>query len=209
MICYFVYPLIQVLTKSLTDRARLRLILILGAILLWSPFVQHYYDLQTIYSNPFFRVLEFSIGILVSQMNVQTQTDNKLILLLRKPLVCVLSAIGLVAGVSIAYYIGVPHDFMLYNLVALPCFISLLVSLGYLKFKPSRVLQYLSNLSFSIFLSQLILVWYGVKFILGTIGCESNIAKIILSAIVCFGVANFFHYCIEKPSTKYLKAKFL
>jgi len=209
LICYFVYPLIQTLTKSLTDRARLRLILILGAILLWSPFVQHYFDLQTIYSNPFFRVCEFSIGILVSQMNVQTQTENKLILLLRKPLVCVLSFICLVAGVSIGYYIGIAHDYMLYSWVALPCFISLLVSLGYLNFKSSRVLQYLSNISFSIFLSQLIVVWYGVKFILGTIGCESNMAKIILSAVVCLGIANFFHYCIEKPSTKYLKAKFL
>ena len=75
-------------------------------------------------------------------MNVQTQTDNKLILLLRKPVVCVLSVICLVAGISIAYYIGVPHDFMLYSFVALPCFISLLVSLGYLNFKSSRVLQY-------------------------------------------------------------------
>lgn len=63
LICYFVYPLIQTLTKLLTDRSRIRIILILGAILLWSPFVQHYFDLQTIYSNPFFRALEFSIGI--------------------------------------------------------------------------------------------------------------------------------------------------
>ena len=54
LICYFVYPLIQTLTKSLTDRTRIRIILILGAILLWSPFVLHYFDLQTIYSNPFF-----------------------------------------------------------------------------------------------------------------------------------------------------------
>lgn len=209
LICYFVYPLIQTLTKLLTDRTRIRIILILGAILLWSPFVQHYFDLQTIYSNPFFRVLEFSIGILVSQMNVQTKTDNKLIFLLRKPLVCILSAIVLVVGVSIAYYISVPQDYMLYSWVALPCFISLLVSLGYLNFKSSRVLQYLSNLSFSIFLSQLMVVWYGVKFILGTVGSESNMVKIILSAVVCFLIANFFHYCIEKPSTKYLKAKLL
>ena len=45
LICYFVYPLIQVLTKSLTDRARLRLILILGAILLFT--------LSTAFDTPF------------------------------------------------------------------------------------------------------------------------------------------------------------
>lgn len=209
LICYFVYPLIQTLTKSLTDSTRIRIILILVVILLWSPFVQHYFDLQTIYSNPFFRVLEFSIGVLVSQMNVQSHTDNKCILLLRKPAVCVLTIICLVAGVSIAYYIGIPHDYMLYSWVALPCFISLLISLGYLNFKSSRLLQYLSNLSFSLFLSQLVSMWYGVKYVLENVGYDNNLARIILSAVTCFGIANLFHYCIEKPSAKYLKQKFI
>ena len=149
------------------------------------------------------------MGVLVSQMNLTADTDNKLILLLRKPLMCIFTVISLIAGVSVAYYIGIPHDFMLYNLVALPCFISLLVSLGYISFRPIKFVQYMSNISFSIFLSQLIVVWYGVKYILSFIGCDSNIAKILVSAAVCFGFANFLHFCIEKPATKYLKLKFV
>ena len=98
---------------------------------------------------------------------------------------------------------------MLYNWVALPCFVSLLVSLGYINFRPTKFVQYMSNISFSIFLSQLIVVWYGVKYILSYIGCDSNIAKILVSAAVCFGFANFLHFCIEKPATKYLKLKFV
>ena len=209
LICYFLYPLLQTLTKVLSDNNRIWFILIMGFILLWSPFVQYCFDLQTIYSNPFFRVLEFTIGILISQMNLRRDTGYKLILLLRKPLMCILTAICLILGVSIAYYIGIPHDFMLYNWVALPCFISLLVSLGYINFRPTKFVQYMSNISFSIFLSQLIVVWYGVKYILSYLGCDSNIAKILVSAAVCFGFANFLHFCIEKPATKYLKLKFV
>lgn len=209
LICYFLYPLLQTLTKVLSDNNRIWFILIMGFILLWSPFVQYCFDLQTIYSNPFFRVLEFTIGILISQMNLRRDTGYKLILLLRKPLMCILTAICLILGVSIAYYIGIPHDFMLYNWVALPCFISLLVSLGYINFRPTKFVQYMSNISFSIFLSQLIVVWYGVKYILTYLGCDSNIAKILVSAAVCFGFANFLHFCIEKPATKYLKIKFV
>lgn len=209
LICYFIYPLIQILTKSLTDKSRVVLILILVGILLYSPFVVAYFDLQSIYSNPFFRVLEFTIGVLVSQMNIQVNTSNKLILFLRKPLICILSVFCLVMGVSIAYYVGVPHNYMLYSWVALPCFISLLISLGYINFTPTKFVQYMSNISFSIFLSQLLIVWSGVKYILELVGCESNIAKILLSATICFGIANFFHYCIEKPSAKYLKSKFI
>lgn len=54
LICYFFYPLLQILTKGLSDNYRVWIILILGFILLWSPFVQYYFHLQTIYSNPFF-----------------------------------------------------------------------------------------------------------------------------------------------------------
>ena len=145
----------------------------------------------------------------MSQMNLHSETDNKLILILRKPLMCIFTVISLIAGVSIGYYIGIPHDFMLYNWVALPCFISLLVSLGYIKFRPTKFVQYMSDISFSIFLSQLMIVWYGVKYILSYIGCDSNIVKILVSAAVCFTIANFLHFCIEKPTAKYLKNKFV
>lgn len=209
LICYFIYPLIQILTKSLSDKTRINIIIILGGILLYSPFVERYFDLQSIYSNPFFRLLEFIIGILVSQMNVQPQTNNRIISILRKPLSCVVTIICLVGGVSVAYYIGIPHIYMLYSWIALPCFISLLISLGYIKFRSNRFVLYMSNISFSIFLSQLLIVWSGVKYILELVGCESNTAKILLSATICFGIANFFHYCIEKPSAKYFKSKFV
>lgn len=188
------------------------LIIILSAILLYSPFVQKYFHLHGIYSNPFFRLLEFSIGVLVSQMNSKEESQCKIIQFLRKPAICISTIVALVVGVSVAYYIGIPADFMLYNWVALPCFISLLVSLGYIQFQRlqnSKTIQYLSALSFSIFLSQIRAVWYIVKYSMEYVGCESNIVKMLLSAIICFTIANFFYYCVEIPSTKYLKSKYL
>ena len=135
--------------------------------------------------------------------------DNKLVSLLRKPAACIATILCLVAGTSLAVHIGIPGDFMLYNWIALPCFVSLLISLGHIRFKETKTVQYLSNLSFSIFLSQLLVIWSGVKHLLNCLGCDSNIVKILLSAAICFGIANFFHYCIEKPSAKYLKSKLL
>lgn len=208
LMCYFVYPLILKLTKSLSDNARMNIIITLVIILLWSPIVRRYFHIQNIYSNPYFRILIFTIGVLISQMNVD-QTDNKLILIFRKPIICILTILCLILGTSIAYYIGIPHDNMLYNWIALPSFMSLLVSLGHINFKESKALQYLSNLSFSIFLSQLSFVWAFVESLLSHIDLDYNFAKIIVSAIVCFCISNFFYFCIESPSTKYLKDKFL
>lgn len=209
LICYFLYPLLQLISKRLSDKARMTIILILSGILLYSPFVEHYFGLQSIYSNPFFRAIEFSIGVLVSQLNMDDITESKLISLLRKPAACIITVFCLVAGTTVAVHIGIPGDFMLYNWIALPCFISLLVSLGHIKFKENRAVRYFSNLSFSLFLSQLLVVWSSVKYLLDHVGCDVNIVKILISAAVCFGIANFLHYCIEKPSAKYLKSKLL
>ena len=212
LICYFVFPLLQTLTKGLTDKGRLALIAMLSGILLWSPIIQHYFHTTGIYTNPFFRAFEFIIGMLICQLNVKQNLESKMLEIIRTPYTCILTCCLLVAGVSIAYRLGIPGDYMLYSWIALPCFMSLLVSLGYLRFERlqgSKSIQYLSALSFSIFLSQLVAVWHSVRIAMEYIGCSSNIANIILSAFICFCLANCFHYFIEKPSTKYLKAKLL
>ena len=211
LICYFLFPLLHIITKPITDKSKILLILLLSAILLWSPFVQHYFKLQSIYSNPFLRGLEFTIGILVAQLNI-TSSPNRIISLLRKPLICILSFMCLVLGVTIARKINIPADYMLYNWVALPCFISLIVSLGSYKFKGlqnNKVIKYLSELSFCIFLGQINNVWYIVKDGLELMSCQANIMKVLVSFIVVFCIANILHYFVELPSSKYLKEKFI
>ena len=212
LFCYLAYPLLSILTRDISDRMRVLLIFVLSAILLYSPFVQYFFDCQKIYSNPFFRLLEFSMGILVAQLNINTCTKNRLIVLLRTRVACIVTVITLITGVTVARDIGIPADYMLYNWIALPCFISLLISLGHLKFESlqnSKIVRYLSSLSFPFFLSQLLIVWSGVRFLLGRWGILNNMTSILFSLAVCFVLANVYHFCIEAPSAKYLKAKFL
>lgn len=211
LLCYFLYPLLHLLLRALNNSAKVWTAILLAAILLWSPIVQHFFKLESIYSNPLLRMLEFSIGVIVSQLNANNAT-NKFLVLLRKPVVCIITILLLVVGVTIAYNIGIPHDFMLYSWIALPCFVSLLVSLGsnkFVRFQNSKVVRYLSALSFAIFLSQLIVVWKGVKFVFEHTGFINNTVYILVSALICFCVANFLHYCVEKPCAKYLKEKLL
>lgn len=211
LICYIIYPLIHTISKALNNTAKIWLLIILAGILLWSPIVQHFFRLDWIYSNPFMRMFEFTIGMMVSQLNMNNAV-NKFFGLLRMPIVCVLTVISLVFGVSVAYHIGIPHDYMLYSWIALPCFISLLFSLGsikFVRFQDSKVIRYLSALSFAIFLSQLIVVWKVIKHVFECLGIENNIMNILVSALVCFCIANFLHYCVEKPCARYLKEKLL
>lgn len=211
LICYFLFPLLQIITQKMNDRNKIVLIFVLSAILLWSPFVRHYFRLQSIYSNPFFRALEFSIGVLISQLNLSSG-PKKIIIFLRKPFVCIVSMACLIIGITVARQNNIPADFMLYNWVALPCFVSLMVSLGSYNFtmlQDSKVIKYLSELSFCVFLGQIIYVWYFVKYVLQYIGCEANIMKILVSFMIVFCIANVLHYFVEIPSSKYLKQRFL
>lgn len=211
LICYFFYPLLHVLLRAISNKARIIIIALCAFLLLWSVFVDHYFNLGGIYSNPFIRMMEFMIGVLVFQLNVKDE-NSMMICWLRKPIVCVLTIFLLIAGVIFAYYIGIPHDYMLYSWMALPCFISLLFSLGTMKFgklQNSKVVRYLSDLSFSLFLSQLLIVWVFVQTVLGYFNIDSNLANICLSAIVCFSIANILHYCIERPCARTLKTKML
>lgn len=212
LICYFIFPLIKNLTKDISDNTRIKIIVVLSVILLWGPIVQHHFHTCSIYENPFFRLFEFTIGILVCQVNMSQEINILIVKILRSYIACFLTILVLIFGVSIAFRIGVPADFMLYNWIALPCFISLLFSLGYIKLsglQGSKIVQYLSAISYSLFLSQLLIVWKIVKDAMDTIGLNSNIANILLSATICFTIANILHYFIEKPSSRYLKTKFL
>ena len=210
LICYFLFPLLQIITRNISNRYRIALIILMSAILLWGPIVQRYFSLQTIYPNPFFRTLEFSIGILVSQLNTSNMCE--LISFLRKRFVCILSLVILIVGISVAKMNSIPADFMLYNWVALPCFISLMISLGSYRFRyiqNSKIIKYLSAISFCIFLGQIRYVWYGVKYALDHVGCEANIVKILVSFTIVFIIANALHYIVELPSSKYLKQRFI
>lgn len=214
MICYFAFPLLNILTQRITDKARTCIIIILSAILLWSPFVEYFFKCNSIYSNPFFRMLEFAIGILVCQLNMR-DTDYKPVLFLRQPWVCLLTVILLVAGVSLAQYLHIRGDYMLYSWIALPCFVSLLFSLGHIRFErlqKLRTIRYLSALSFAFFLTQENYVWTTTRFLrekLELTGIIGNGFNIFMSLAICFTVANILYFLVEKPSTTYLRLRWL
>lgn len=211
LICYFLYPLLQIITQRISNRSKIITLFVLSTILLWSPLIQNYFHCQSIYSNPFFRALEFSIGIVVSQLNT-TSNPCKIIVVMREPLICIMSIVFLIVGVSVAKINNVPGDYMLYSCVALPCFVTLMVSLGSYQLRrlqDSKILKYLSDVSFCIFLGQIIYVWDVVKIALDYVGCEENIVKIFVSFTIVLIIANFLHYFVELPSSKYLKQRFV
>ncbi|MBE5898695.1 MAG: hypothetical protein E7279_03750 [Lachnospiraceae bacterium] len=68
LICYFVYPLLQEISKQIRFKSKIIILGLIVFVLVWSPFVVIHFGLVSIYYNPFFRLIEFFAGVLLSSV---------------------------------------------------------------------------------------------------------------------------------------------
>ncbi len=211
VICYAIYPFLQTMLRQLSNRTKLILILCLTSVLLYSPIVRLYFNLQPIYSNPFFRALEFTIGILLAQINCSVR-DNKILNYFRTKYSLVIAIVVLITLTIYARHMGLQEDFMLYNWIALPCFAFIMIALGFIpitSLSNNKQIIYLSNISFAFFLIQVLPLWLVSGKICSIIGSDANLVKIVVSFSVCFLGAILIHECVEKPASSKLRKALL
>lgn len=213
MIMYLVYPFLQELLKQMSNKAKVCLASVLCVIMLWAPFVVIVLGFRFVflYANPFFRLLEFTIGIIIAQINY-SEESNKLLNLLRTKESLLFLIFFFFFAVTFSCRIGIPADYMLFNWIAIPCFIGIMIPLGFISFtklQNSKWLLYLSSISFAFFLCQIGPIWKYSGIICDMLGSNANILKIVVSFTYCFLGAILIHELIEKTSSKYLRAKLL
>lgn len=71
LFAYLAFPLMQEIVKEMTTRTKWVALAICTAVLFWSPLVVHTFKTDSIYSNPFFRGLEFFIGVLLCSLPIK------------------------------------------------------------------------------------------------------------------------------------------
>lgn len=213
LLCYAVYPYIQTLISQISNKKKRLMLLMICGLLLYAPFVGMFFHLSwvNIYANPFYRILEFTIGVILSQM-VNADHKHRIWNLLVNPISLMLSLIILVLSVSVLRYYYHSDDYMLFNWIALPCYAVMILNLGTVKLRSaqvSKVLIYLSSISLAFFLCQVLPLWSASHTICSLIGSNSNIVKIAVSFSLCLIVAISIHEVIEKPSSRFLRMKLL
>lgn len=211
LLCYLVYPFIQEITKQIETKSKILLICVLVIILLHSPIVVGYFKTSGIYSNPFFRILEFTIGALLCSMMADIK-ESKISKILFSWWAVIVEYGILISGVTIALKIGIPRNYMLYSWVALPMFMLLIVSMTGLSFpkwmQNSKIIGYLCEISYAFFFAQYF-TWKTTVFIIRKIGFDANILRIVIGFVSCSIYTILLHEIIEKPITKLLKKRFL
>lgn len=208
MICYLFYPYLQEITKRISKKVKLWLVLILVAVLLYAPIICKLYDTASIYSNPFFRGIEFFIGILLASFKVDFKNSKLLKLVSNYTSIIIASFIMFICITMLVKWNVSVGNYMLYNWICLPCFAVLLLSLTSVECKTltnSIVLKKLSSLSYVFFLAQLFSNDL-CKLIIHHYTVDSNIVKIALGWSACIIIALVLKQ-IELCINKFIKLK--
>lgn len=121
------------------------------------------------------------------------------------------SVIFLLVGVSILVPI-IPNNYMLFNWIALPCWAILIMALGNKdipSMQKSHSISYMSSISYTFFLAQMLALWPICKTIIKFVGIDGNIIRICLSLLMCTIISVLLHELIEVKAMKYLNNKYL
>lgn len=206
IICYLFYPFIQEVMKQLTYKNKIFILLMCIGILLYSPIITHWFHTANIYSNPFFRGLEFTIGVLLASIKDEVK-ESKILYTWGGFLELGILILGVTIAAKLNIKIG---DYMLYSWIGLPIFILMILTLSKIeKVKINdRIIRYLSSISYCYFLAQYF-TWETLDVVLIIIGKDNNVIRIIASFFIVLIYAILLHEFIEKPVTKFLKRKLL
>ena len=168
-------------------------------------------DWVTIYANPFYRLLEFMIGVILAK-TVCTDCIPKVLSSFINPNCLIASVLFMIFSISVIRHYYHINDFMLFNWIVLPCLILITLNLALIPFKSisdSPIISYLSGIAFTFFLCQVLPLWDASRFICKMIGSDNNFLKIAISLAICLLGSVLIHEGIEKPASKYLRIKLL
>ena len=213
LICYALYPYLQFIISRISNKFRVITLLLISGLLLYAPIVRMYFHLEmvTIYANPFYRLLEFMIGIILAKF-ICIGYKHKILSLIIHPITLIITILFMVFSISVIRHYYHTNDYMLFNWIALPCLILIILNLVYIPFKSiqhSQIVSYLSGIAFTFFLCQVLPLWDTSRLICNMLGSDNNFLKIGISLTICLLGAIFIHEGIEKPASKYLKTKLL
>lgn len=214
LVCYLVFPFVKDCFRSLSERSIYWLMAVFYILLSILPIIQLYYryDLESVYPNPFLRILEFSIGVFLAILWDKYQVGggkNILISLLRNKWIFLLSLMVWFLSTSVPSWLNVPHvGYVAYNAIVIPCSMCIIMFLGTLQCRGNgnhTVLMYLSSISYGFYLSQLLAFPLTIYMLPESL--LSGPCGILVSMVLCLVISIISYELVLKPIKKTFSPK--
>lgn len=203
LICYLLYPALHELVLRMGVKHKIIIQLIIIFVLLYSPFIVWYFECSSIYSNPFFRLLEFFLGVIIASMRNSLDDIEFVRKYLYNWISVVIISFLMIIGVTVAVKLHIAvGNYLLYSWVCLPCFIALIIALSGISFEKiknriKRIIVFFSEMTYCLFLAQLFSNKIS-KFIIHKFSITNNLIIIFIGWSVCIVITVFLHEGMEK-----------
>ena len=207
--CYAFYPFIQKIIQMASPKFLFMAFAALCLLSIYLPIAVNLSGFGSIYSLPFYRLIEFVEGCLLAQL-----IQRKDFCVISKHALCmaVVLTVIYVAALTLAH--GAEYDYLFFNMLTVPFFMLLLVLLYCAEYshkaRSPRVLsvtKYLASLSFVFYMVQSFRPWVQAEYIIGLIHYDSNLLRIGISFFICLFTSIIVNELVNKPVRKLLERK--
>lgn len=195
--CYLLFPLATLLLKSISKRYVWIVVSIMYLVLVISPWIVFVFHGEQIYSNSFFRFLEFSIGVVLAVNAESIQNKNRW---LNNKISILTSYVMVIVVVMMLLKMQIPHvTYMSYSAVLIPFFAwQLLAHSTKSRLTDNKMLKYCADISYAFFLMQLF-VFKLTKNISQYFQLTNIYILFLISFLLCFCLASLGHRYVERP----------
>lgn len=208
LLCYILFPFFIQIIRQLRKKEKFIVYVILIIILLYSPIVVWWFGLASIYSNPFFRTIEFVLGMLLASNYDEFECDGRINRFFLNKKAIFVETIVLILAITIAVRLNISvGNYMLYSWICLPIFSMMFPALQKINLRGNRLLAYASDISYAFFLAQLF-VWRIMRWLIDLFVIKNNSVLAFISFIICCILAIAIHELIEKPGKNMFRRVF-
>lgn len=208
LLCYMCYPVMKAIMRSEKRRTPIVVIAITHFLLIYSNVVIPAFTLDGLYSNPIARAAEFMIGVAFVEIVFGDQASERTMRIRGGKPICITLCL-IVLSITIAFLNHADIRTTVFGYLPIPVvcmvlYVSTIVR--WQRLENSKVLSALSGMSYQFFLAQLFL-WSLTAKTLTIIHMDGNIARIVMSFILCTFISFVTWRFYDKPVRKVLKKR--
>ena len=205
LVCTVLFPYLHTLIRSSNTKSKVLWLCGLYLFGVYALKLNTYLELTSLYGNPFFRLLEFTIGVFAGSLYPALQKSRGYRVVC-SPLVVLCAYLALFWSLTIIVNYGIYNgDPVSADWLVIPLFLLILCGSANMNIPSflSGIVGHLGGITYGFYLAQFYCFWFA-KLIAERIGTEQTSYQTLgIALVICLLMAEMAYLCIQKPVRAY------